>query len=369
MDYKVRFVGFPRQYHNLKEELDAAFESIMSRGQFIMRQEMEDFEEEIAKYVGVKHALGVNSGTDALHLSALAAGLKRGDEAITVSHTFVATISAIVNTGATPILVDIADDYNMDVDLLEKAITSKTKAIFPVHLNGHMCEMDRIMELAEEHDLIVIEDAAQALGAEFEGKKAASFGLTGMFSFYPAKILGAAGDGGMVCTNEDGFATKIRALRDNGRIDDVRVINCYGFCSRLDNLHAALLNVKFRHFPRWIKRRREIAEMYDKGLAGLDGLIPHPRSDTRFFDVYQNYVIRSDRRDELYEYLKSSGVETLVSWWVPTHKQKALNLGHFKLPKTEQISNEVLSLPMYPELTDEQIKYVIQQIHKFYKKR
>ncbi|MFC2175111.1 DegT/DnrJ/EryC1/StrS family aminotransferase [archaeon] len=365
MGYKVRFVGFPQQYEALKGELNAEFESVMSRGQFIMREEMEEFEESIAKYVGVKHALSVNSGTDALYLSAIAAGLGQGDEAITVSHTFAATIGAIANQGATPVLVDIADDYNMDVDLLEKAITSKTKVILPVHLNGHMCEMDRIMELAEEKNLVVIEDAAQALGAEFNGKKAASYGLSGIFSFYPAKMLGAAGDGGIVTTNDDEFAKKIRALRDNGRIDDVKVINCYGYCSRLDNLQAALLNVKLKHFPQWVEKRREIAKKYDDELAGLEGITPHPRADDRFFDVYQNYVIRSTKRDELHEFLKADGVETMVSWWVPTHKQEALGLGHFDLPKTEQISREVLSLPMFPEMTDEEVDYVIGAVKKF----
>lgn len=364
MAYKVRFVGFTRQYEQMKDELNAAFESVMSRGQFIMREEMEDFEKHIADYVGTKYAVGVNSGTDSLYLSTIAAGLQPGDEAITVSHTFVATIGAIVQTGAKPILVDIRDDYNMDVEQIEQAITPKTKAILPVHLNGHMCEMDRIMEIAEKNDLAVIEDAAQALGAEYKGKKAASYGLSGIFSFYPAKMLGTAGDGGMICTDDEEFATRVTALRDNGRINDVKVINCYGYCSRLDNLHAALLDVKFKHFPEWVKRRREAAAKYDEGLAGIDGITPHPRSDDRYLDVYQNYVIRSTKRNELHEFLKNEGVETLVSWWVPTHKQEKLEL-NFNLPKTEQISNEVLSLPMYPEMTDEEVEYVINSIKKF----
>ncbi|MFH1563836.1 MAG: DegT/DnrJ/EryC1/StrS family aminotransferase [Nitrospirota bacterium] len=367
MSYKVRFVNYPKQYQQLKTEFDRVFEEIMSNGDFIMRRHLEEFEHNIAQYVGTRHAIGVNTGTDALYLSCQAL-FSPCDEVITVAHTFVATVGAIVQCGAKPILVDIRDDFNMDVNQIEKVITPKTKGIIPVHLNGHACDMAQIMELAQKYNLRVIEDAAQALGAEFKGKRCASFGDTAIFSFYPAKMLGAPGDGGMICTNDDVLARKLRAFRDNGRVESVDVIECFGWCSRLDNLHAAILNMKLKYFDKWIERRREIAIAYDKGLAGIEGLILHPRSDACYFDVYQNYVIRTKQRHELVQHLRNSGIEVLISWRTPLHKQKALGLSHFNLPVTEQISNEVISLPMYPELTDDEVQIVIGAVCNFFKK-
>ncbi|MFQ6079306.1 MAG: DegT/DnrJ/EryC1/StrS family aminotransferase, partial [Thermodesulfobacteriota bacterium] len=293
-------------------------------------------------------------------LSAHALGFGPGDEVITVSHTFVATVGAIVQCGATPVLVDITDDFNVDVDQIEAAITPRTKGIIPVHLNGHACNMDKIMEIAKKYDLKIIEDAAQALGAQFKGRRCASFGDVGIFSFYPAKVLGTAGDGGMVCTNDDALARKIKAFRDNGRVVSVEVVECFGWCTRLDNLHAAILNMKFNYFEQWIKRRRMIARMYDEGLSN----IPGPNSD--YFDVYQNYVIRSQHRDELVAHLRESGIEVLVSWPRPLHKQEALGLSHFTLPMTEHISAEVVSLPIYPDLTEDEVHFVIGTVENFF---
>lgn len=369
MDYKVRFVGYLRQYQQLKSEFDAVFEEIMSGGDFILRRHLDDFESQIAEYVGTKYAIGVNSGTDALYLSCHALDFGPSDEVITVAHTFVATVGAIVQCGATPILVDITDDFNIDVDKIEEVITPRTKGIIPVHLNGHSCHMDKIMEIARKYDLKVIEDAAQALGTEFKEKKCGSFGNLGIFSFYPAKMLGAPGDGGIVCTDNDNLARKIRAFRDNGRVESPEIIECFGWCTRLDNLHAALLNMKFRYFQNWIARRREIARLYDEGLSGIDGLITHPRSNKDYFDVYQNYVVRTKRRNELVTHLRNSGIEVLISWPIPLHKQKALGLNHFNLPMTERISAEVISLPMYPELTNEEVEIVIEVIREFFEGR
>jgi len=366
MAYKVPFVNYKRQYQQLKGEFDGVFEKVMSGGDFILRRHLETFEKNIAAFVGTKHAIGVNTGTDALYLSAHALEFGPGDEVITVAHTFVATVGAIVQCGATPVLVDVQDDFNIDVDRIEEAITTKTKGIIPVHLNGHACEMDRIMELAEKYGLKVIEDAAQALGASFKGNQCGSFGDTAIFSFYPAKMLGAPGDGGMVCTNDDSLARKLRAFRDNGRVDNVEVIECFGWNTRLDNLHAAILDMKFRYFDKWIQRRREIAQMYDDGFIGIDGLLSHPRSSNDYFDVYQNYVIRFKERDKLVEHLRKAGVEVLISWPNPMHKQKALELSHFPLAMTEHISAEVVSLPMYPELSDEEVDYVIKAVLDFY---
>ena len=368
MSYKVRFVNYPRQYQQLKKEFDGVWEKIMSGGDFILRQDLENFEKRIAEYVGTKYAIGVNTGTDALYLLAQAL-FKPGDEVITVAHTFVATVGAIVQCGATPVLVDITDDFNMDVEQIEAVITHKTKGIIPVHLNGHACNMDKIMEIATKYNLRVIEDAAQALGAKFKGKRCASFGDAGIFSFYPAKLLGTAGDGGMICTNDDALARKICAFRDNGRVESVEVMECFGWCTRLDNLHAAILNMKFNYFDRWVERRREIAKIYDKGLTGVGDILIHPVSGPDYFDAYQNYVIRTKIRNELVKYLKDNGIEVLVSWPTPIHKQKALGLSNFNLPKTEQISAEVLSLPMYPELTNEEVEIVIDSIKNFFSKK
>ena len=366
--YKVPFVNYPEHYRRIWDEVMEAIKEALSKGDLILRDQLRQFEENIASFVGVKYAVGVNSGTDALFLSLKAAGVSHGDEVITIAHTFVATVSVIVQCGAKPILVDIGDDMNMDVDPVEQVITPRTKAIIPVYLNGRMCDMARLTEIAIKNDLLIIEDAAQALGATFDGKKAGSFGLTGCFSFYPAKMLGAAGDGGVVVTNDEEIAEKIRLLRDHGYQRSTGDILYYGYNSRLDNLQAAILDVKLKHLPEWIEKRRELANLYYRGLSGLQELkLPPPQqSGDRFFDVYQNYVIRAKKRDKLVTHLRESGIEILVSWPKPMHHHEALDLEHFHLPKTEQISNDVLSLPIYPELSDEQVEFVVKSIHNFY---
>jgi dTDP-4-amino-4,6-dideoxygalactose transaminase len=363
-NYEVRFVNYPEHYRRLKTELDEVYFNIMNSGDFILRQHLDDFEEHFSKFIGTKYAVGLNSGTDALYFSARASGITAGDEVITVSHTFLATVGAIVNNNAKPVLIDVAEDHNMDVNLIKDAITEKTKAIIPVHLNGRTCDMDILMEIAADHDLIVIEDAAQALGATFNNKSAGSFGFTSIYSFYPAKVLGTAGDGGMLCTDDEEIAIRVRELRDNGRTATGGV-NGYGFCSRLDNLHAAFLDTKLKHIPNWVERRREIAGQYIKGLGEISELhLPH-YDDARYFDVYQNYVVQYSKRDDFVKYLRESGIEILISWPVPMHKQSSLGLD-FSLPKTEQISNTVLSLPMYPELSDSEVQTVIDVVKEYF---
>jgi len=368
MDYKVRFVGYPRHYKNLETEIDGVIKEVLRNGDYIMRQHLEDFENHLADFIGVKHAVGLNSGTDALYLSLLAANIGAEDEVITVAHTFLATVGAIVNCGATPILIDIGPDHNMNVDQFEKAITPKTRAIIPVYLNGRICDMNKLMPIAEKHNLIVIEDSAQALGANYRGKMAGSFGLTACFSFYPAKILGTAGDGGAVSTNDDQVAASIRALRDNGRIMGQDQVVGYGFNSRLDNIQAAILDVKLKYLPGWIERRREIANIYTEGLSDIPALTlpPTPSDDSIYYDAYQNYAITTPQRDKLVAHLTEQGVETIISWPIPMHHQKALKLDHFRLPETERLSDEVVSLPMFPELTDEEVSYVVQTVSNFY---
>jgi aminotransferase EvaB len=371
MTYRVPFVDFPKHYRMLEHEIDVAIKEVLSKGDLVLRDQLRQFEKNIASFLGVDYAVGVNSGTDALYLSLKAAAIGPGDEVVTVAHTFVATVAVIVHCGASPVLVDVGTDYNIDVKLLEQAISPRTKVIMPVHLNGRMCNMEKLNDIAAKHNLIVIEDAAQALGATFDGKKAGTLGLTSCFSFYPAKILGGAGDGGLVATNNKEIAEKVRLLRDHGQQRTTGDIICYGFNSRLDNLQAAILNVKLTHLPQWIERRREIATLYHQGLEDLTclRLPPPPQSNNRYFDVFTNYVVRATERDSLVAHLKECGIEVLISWPIPMHHHKALGLAHFHLPETERISREVVSLPVNTEITNEQVKFVIESIHNFYSHR
>lgn len=367
MNYKVPFVNYPLHYHRLEDEINATIREVLSGGDLIMRQQLKEFENNIASFVGVDYAMGLNSGTDALHLSLLAAGVGPGDEVITVAHTFVATVAAIVHCGATPILVDTGEDFNMDMEQVEPAISRQTKAIIPIHLNGRLCDMEGLMALADKHNLLVIEDAAQALGASFDGKGAGSFGLTGCFSFYPAKILGGFGDGGLAVTNDREVAEKIRLLRDHGQQRESGDILFYGFNSRLDNLQASILDVKLKYLPDWIERRRELAMLYEKGLSNLPQIqTPPPPQQGRYFDVYTNYVVRAQERDRLVVHLRECGIEILISWPKPMHHQKKLGLSHFHLPETERTSKEVLSLPLNTEINNEQVEFVIESIRNFY---
>ncbi len=369
MNYKVPFVNYSLQYRNLAKEIDDAIKSVLNRGDLILRGDVEELEKNLSSFLGVKYFVSVNSGTDALIFALKTIGIGPGDEVITVSHTFVSPIASIIHNGAKPILIEVKEDFTMDIDKVEEVITSKTRAILPVHLNGRMCDMKKLMEIAEKHNLIVIEDTAQALGAKFNNKMAGTFGLAGCYSFYPAKILGAYGDGGGVATNDEKIAEKIRLFRDHGQKNKTEIL-CYGFTSRLDNLQAAILNVKFKYLPEWIKRRREIAEIYNRGLSSVAEikLPPAPDSDPKYFDVYQNYVLRAQKRDELFSFLKEKEVETLIKDPIAAHHHPNLGLSHFKLPYSEQLAKEVISLPMYPELTNEQVEYVIVCLKEFYQK-
>lgn len=368
--YKVPFVDLPQHYQALKPELDPVVNEIMyQRSDFIMRRDLAEFEEAFAKRLGVKHCVGLNSCTDALLISLVAGGVGPGHEVITVAHTFVATVAAIHFSGAKPVLVDIGPDHLMDASLIKKAITPKTKAIIPVHLNGRICDMDPILQLAREHNLMVIEDAAQAVDATYKGRRAGAIGETGCFSFYPMKVLGCTGDGGALITNSDRIRDQAKLLRDHSCERSTGKIKGFGYNSRLDNLQAGILSVKLRHLDQWIARRRAIATRYQQGLKGVAGLTlpPAPASDDIHQDVFQNYVIQTEKRDALVEHLTASGIETLVSWRIPMHLQTDLKLSEFKLPMTEKISREVVSLPMNTEVTDPQIDQVIAAVRAFFK--
>ena len=369
MGYKVRFVEPDVHYRRIKQEIDSAIQDVLARGDLVYRDQLRKFEHDLAAYVGAKFAVGVNSGYDALHLSLIGAGIGPGDEVIVPAHTFVASVSAVVHAGAKPILVDVAKDYNIDVRAVEHAITPKTKAVMPVHLNGRVCDMDQLMTIAEEHDLMVIEDAAQALGATFNKKGAGSFGLAGCFSFYPFKVLGAYGDAGAVTTNDEDLAVKIGRLRYNGEDRQTGEYHYHGYSCLMDNLQAAILSVKLKHLPNWLERRGRVADIYQGGLSGLGDLrLPHFMGGENH-DIFQNYVVRTRRRDELVKHLKSNGVETLIHWPKPMWQHRGLGLTVDNLPETEAICREVLSLPMNAEISDEKVGYVTESIRSFFSGR
>lgn len=375
MAYKIRFVDPVKNYLMIKEEIDAAYFDVMSKGDLIDRGHLKKFEENLAAFVGTKFAVGLNSGYDALHISLRAGGIGPGDKVIVPAHTFVASASAIVNVGAKPVLVDVGKDFNIDCDKVEEILKSANynwksaiKSIMPVHLNGYMADMERIMKIAEKYNLIVIEDACQSLGASMNGKKAGSWGLTGCWSFYPFKILGGYGDGGAITTNDPDVALFAKRMRYNGEDRETGEYHGHGFTCLLDNLQAAFLDVKLRYLPNWIERRREIAEKYRKGLSDLsDLMLPH-YDDPRRDHVYQNYVVRSKQGDAFSDYLKQNGIEVLTQFRKPYYKHQALKLEDQGFPETEALSREVCSLPMNIEITDEEVDYVISVIRSFYGK-
>lgn len=366
MTYRVPFVDPKAHYERLKPEIDAAIIGCLSRGDLIDRGDLKNFEEHFAAFVGAKYAVGVNSGYHALQFSLQAGGISQGDEVITCGHTFVATVSAIVNIGAEPVLVDAADDFNLDPSAIEAAITPRTRAIIPVSLNGRVCNMERILAIAESHSLIVIEDSAQATGAEYHGRCAGSFGAAGCFSFFPFKALGGVGDGGAVTTNDAAIALAVKRLRYNGEDRATGEYHHHGETALLDNVQGGVLDVKLRYIKDWIDHRRKIAAIYRQGLTGVGDLrLPHfDESNQR--DSFQNYVIRTQNRDQLRHHLQANGVETLVHWRKPMWRHPGLSLRDPGLTNVERLCREVLSLPMSAETTEEQASIVIDCVRSFY---
>jgi dTDP-4-amino-4,6-dideoxygalactose transaminase len=368
MTMRIRFVNPDRNYLMLKDELDAAYFAVMSRGDLIDRGQLKSFEANLAAFVGTKYAVGLNSGYDALHLSLRAAGIGPGDEVIVPAHTFVASASAIVNIGATPVLVDVGRDFNLDCDKIEAALSPRTRGLMPVHLNGYPADMVRVMEIAAAHNLIVVEDACQSLGAAMLGRRAGSWGLTGCWSFYPFKILGGYGDGGAITTDDPEVARFAARMRYNGEDRQTGEYHGHGFTCLLDNLQAAFLDVKLRYLPAWIVRRQALAARYRAGLADLpDLLLPH-YEDPRRDHVYQNYVVRARQGNEFSDCLKANGVEVLTQFRKPYYRHAALNLEDRCFPETEALSREVCSLPMNVEITDPEVDYVIGVARRFYGK-
>ncbi|MEA2015261.1 MAG: DegT/DnrJ/EryC1/StrS family aminotransferase [Actinomycetota bacterium] len=360
------------QYQSIKPEIDAAVRRVLESGRFILGPEVEAFEKEIAEYLGVKHAIGVASGTDALLISLMAIGIKPGDEVITTPFTFFATAGSIARLYAKPVFVDIDPRiYNIDPnkleDLLKKSYNSKIKAIMPVHLYGQCVDMDPILELAEKYNLRVIEDAAQSLGSTYKGKQSGSLGDLGCFSFFPTKNLGAYGDGGMVVTNNGELAEKIRLLRVHGSKPKY-YHSVVGLNSRLDEIQAAILNVKFNYLSKWIEQKREKANLYNKLFKeSLSDKVITPFEARGNYHTYHQYTVRiKDRkRDDVRNYLKEQSIGTSVYYPLPLHLQKCFaDLGYKKgdFPESEKASKEVLSLPMYPEIEEGRQREVVERL-------
>lgn len=369
MSWRVKFIDFPLQWQQQREHLLPIIDDTLARGDVMLRQQLVDFETHLAEFVGTRHGVGVSNCTDGLRLIAHSLGIGPGDEVITVAHTFIATISPFVMRGAKPVFVDIGDDQLMDTSQLESAVTDRTRVIIPVHLNGRTVDMTDVLKVAESCGATVIEDAAQALGATIDGRTAGTLGLASTYSFYPAKMLGAPGDGGAVLTDSDRLAADVHRLRDHGRVTKTEV-DGWGYNCRLDNLHAAILDWRLAQLPRWIEHRRALASIYDDLLADIDELdLPvGPDADPRRRDVYQNYTVMTDRRDELVRHLNDDGIEVLVSWPVPFHKQSGVGLSHWSLPNTERLSRRVLSLPMNAELKPSEVQFVAASVLRFFEK-
>ena len=378
MTYKVDFINssYRRYYQAHREEILKTIDKCFALGNFVLRKDVLEFEGKLAKFVGTKYAVGVNSGTDALKLAYKVLGCKPGDEVITVGHTFIASIQEIIHLGAKPILIDVKEDGLMDVSLIEKAITPKTVGIVPVHLSGKVCDMDKIMRIAKKHKLWVVEDACQALGAYWGNKKAGSIGDAGCFSFISPKTLGGAGDAGGIVINKKALYEKLLLMRNHWNVIQNALhgvqpkapkIMDWGYNTRLDNIQAAILNIKLKYYPAMLKRRREIGMMYNKGLNGLPLLLPMQQPK----QIYQEYILRLNsikQRINFCRFLEKNGVETLVRDTTPNHKLKGLNLDHFHLPITEKMAIDSVRLPLYPELTDKEVRYVIDRVKKFFKK-
>jgi dTDP-4-amino-4,6-dideoxygalactose transaminase len=389
----IPLIDLQAQYNSLAEKLDKAALGVLSSANYIMGKTVIDFEKDFANFIGVKHAISVGNGTDALVISLKAMGIGEGDEVITTPFTFFATAETISAVGATPVFVDVdKETFNIDVTKIEEKITSKTKAIMPVHIFGQAADMDEINEIAKKHNLYVIEDACQAVGGKYKGRKIGTLGDVACFSFFPTKNLGCAGDGGIIVTDNDEIATIIRALRTHGSgengqkaynllnniEEEVKIVDgandtvynplkyynyLIGYNSRLDAIQAAILSVKLKEIDSWNSKRREIVELYNKALQNNDLVTPTAKDCNEH--VYHMYILQSENREEIIEKLKEAGIATGVYYPVPLHLQKVYkNLGYKEgdMPVSEYLSHRTFAIPVYPELTKEQVNYIIQNL-------
>lgn len=366
----IPIIDSKRQYATIAEQAEKEVLEVMRSGQYILGKHNKAFEAEMQEYLGVNHAICLNSGTDALHLALRALNIGKGDEVITVGFTFVATTESIEIVGATPVFVDIDENtFNMDVNKIKEKITSKTRAIMPVHLYGQPADMDKIMEIARKYNLHVIEDCCQAIGAEYKGQKVGTFGDIGCYSFYPTKNLGTMGDGGLAITNSEEIKNRIIALRNHGGAiryhhDEI------GVNSRLDEIQAAILRVKLPYIDKWNKMRREHAALYNELFKGAEG-IETPKELDNTYCVYHQYTIKVQNRDEVHKMLQEQGIGAMIYYPIPLHLQKVhAHLGHKEgyLPVTEKNTKLVLSLPMFAEITEEEQRTVAKTVIECVKK-
>jgi dTDP-4-amino-4,6-dideoxygalactose transaminase len=364
---KVPLLDLKRQYATIKDEIDNAVHRVLERTQFILGEEVKTLEAEIAAYCGSKYGVGVASGTDALLISLRACGVGPGDEVLIPDFTFFATAGVVSRLGAVPVFLDIdPDTYNLDYNLIEGKISEKTKAIIPVHLFGQCVDMDPLLEISKKHNLKVIEDAAQAIGAEYKGKKAGTMGDLGCFSFFPSKNLGGAGDGGMVITDDQNLAELVRKLRVHGASQKY-FHAMVGYNSRLDTLQAAILGVKLKYLDQWSDKRKEKASFYDNAFQDLD--IDTPKVESFNRHIYHQYTIAVKNRDRLKEHLLKNQIGCSIYYPLPLHLQECYkSLGHKKgdFPVSEERSKQVISLPIFPEITQEEQEFVVQTIKEFY---
>ena len=365
---KIPFFNYPLLYKEREKIYKEAIEGVLSRGAYIMQEELLNFENDIARYLSVKHAIGVGDGTMAILCSLIASGVGKGDEVIVPAHTFIASVAAIHHVGAEPILVDCGKDHLIDAESVKKVINEKSKAIMPVQLNGRVANMDPILEIARKNNLLIIEDSCQAFGASYKGNYAGTFGEAGTFSFFPAKTLGCFGDGGAVITNSDEVAEKINLIRDHGRDPRDGKVKLFGFNSRLDNLQAAVLSVKLKKYNEDISRRREIASIYNEDLKEIEEIFlpPPPSNNSDHFDIFQNYEIEVEKRDELRKYLSSRGIATILPWGgftVNNFEELGFSV---QLPNTDRMAKKFMLLPLHTMLKDEEVSYITKEIINFY---
>jgi dTDP-4-amino-4,6-dideoxygalactose transaminase len=356
-------VDLKGQYLELKDEIDQGVLQALEATQYILGPNVRAFEEEAAEYLGVEHAVGCASGTDALHLALVAAGIKEGDEVITTPFTFIATAEAILYVGATPVFVDIDEKtMNIDVNLIEEAITPRTRAILPVHLFGQPADMAAIQTIADKHNLLVVEDCAQSFGADIDGNQSGSLGIAGCFSFFPSKNLGCFGDGGLITTRDEKIAEHLRVLRNHGSWKRYHHSEL-GFNSRLDELQAVILRAKLKRIDQYNEGRRRVAHRYSAALAAMDGTTP-PHEDGIGRHVYHQYTLLTEKREQIMAALQEQQIASAVYYPIPLHQQEVFTemCRGVTLPVTEKVASQCMSLPIYPELQDEQVDHILEVI-------
>jgi dTDP-4-amino-4,6-dideoxygalactose transaminase len=367
IQHEIPFFRYSHVFGQHREQYMAALLRVLEPGAFILQEDVRLFEQELAAYLGCKHAIGVGNATDALTIVLRAAGIGRDDEVIVPAHTFVASAAAVHWAGATPVICDIGEDNLIDPAHAESLVTSRTRAIMPVQLNGRTANMEQVLAVAARHDLQVIEDSSQALGSRYKGRCAGTWGRAGVFSFYPAKLIGAFGDAGAIVTNDDGLAAEVRLLRDHGRSGHGGEVQRWGMNSRLDTLHAAVLRVKLRHYADEVAHRRRVAEVYTAALTGIPGLWipPGPADGGAHYDVFQNYEIRSQHRDALRAWLEQRGIRTIMQWaGKGLHQFPALGL-RAHVAEADRFFKECLLLPMNSSVSDGEAHRVAEAVREF----